>query len=284
MSGAIVHLGLDQGTSRTRCPRARSRSADRRAQARCRSPRRFRVRGLVEQDPGELTASALAAIEGALREAGARVSDVVALGIANQTETFVVCERESGGAIHPAIVWQDRRTADRCAALAAAGHGDLIRERTGLELDPTFPATKLGWLLDDVDGARARAQSGELVYHDVAGWLIRSLTGLEVCDAGNAGRTLLCGLGGSDWDEQLLGPVRRTAPDVSRRSSTPTGSGVRSRRARRSQGCPSRRRSAISRPRCSGSAAREAGECEGHARHRGVHPCPGRVARRKYHR
>jgi glycerol kinase len=115
-----------------------------------------------------------------------------------------VCERKSGRAIHPAIVWQDRRTADRCAALAAAGHGDLIRERTGLELDPTFPATKLGWLLDHVDGARARAQAGELVYHDVAGWLIHSLTGSELCDIGNAGRTLLCPLGGSDWDDELL--------------------------------------------------------------------------------
>ena len=97
--------------------------------------------GLVEQDPHELTASARAAIAGALSEAGARAADVVALGIANQTETFVVCERDSGRVIHPAIVWQDRRTTDRCATLAAAGLDSLIRERTGLELDPTFPAS-----------------------------------------------------------------------------------------------------------------------------------------------
>jgi glycerol kinase len=199
---AIV-LGLDQGTSSTRCL---ALDHDLRTVGLGAVPvaASFPGPGLVEQDPHELTASARAAIDGAMREAGARASDVIALGIANQTETFVVCERDSGRVIHPAIVWQDRRTIDPCAALAAAGHGDLIRERTGLELDPTFPATKLGWLLDHVEGARARAQAGELVYHDVAGWLIRSLTGHELCDIGNAGRTLLCSLGGSDWDDELL--------------------------------------------------------------------------------
>ena len=101
--------------------------------------------------------------------AGAGVTTVAGLGLANQTETFVVCERDSGRPIHPAIVWQDRRTTDRCDALTAAGYGALVHERTGLELDPTFPATKLGWLLDHIDGARARARAGELAYHDVAG-------------------------------------------------------------------------------------------------------------------
>jgi glycerol kinase len=202
VSGAIV-LGLDQGTSSTRCL---ALDHDLRLVGLGAVPvaASFPGPGLVEQDPDQLVASARAAIDGALHDAGASAADVVALGIANQTETFIVCERDSGRAIHPAIVWQDRRTSDRCAELAAAGHGDLIRERTGLELDPTFPATKLGWLLDHVEGARARAQSGELVYHDVAGWLIRSLTGNELCDIGNAGRTLLCPLGGSDWDERLL--------------------------------------------------------------------------------
>src|SRR5580704_15426966 len=131
---AIV-LGLDQGTSSTRCL---AFDHDLRILGHHAVPvaASFPGPGLVEQDPDELTASARAAIDGAIRDAGARAADVIALGIANQTETFVVCERESGGAIHPAIVWQDRRTADRCAALAAAGHGDLVRERTGLELDP----------------------------------------------------------------------------------------------------------------------------------------------------
>jgi glycerol kinase len=198
-----IVLGLDQGTSSTRCL---ALDHDLRIVGLGAAPvtASFPGPGLVEQDPDELAASARAAIDGALRGARARAADVVALGIANQTETFVVCERDSGRVIHPAIVWQDRRTTERCVALAEAGHAALIRERTGLELDPTFPATKLGWLLDHVEGARARAHSGELVYHDVAGWLIRSLTGNELIDIGNAGRTLLCPLGCSDWDEALL--------------------------------------------------------------------------------
>jgi glycerol kinase len=160
--------------------------------------------GLVEQDPAELLSSSSSAIDEALASAGARAADVVALGIANQTETFIVSERESGRPVYPAIVWQDRRTAERCAALAAAGHAASVRTRTGLKLDATFPATKVSWLLDHVDGARAAAEAGELVYHDVAGWLVAHLTGVHACEASNAGRTLLCSLGGAEWDEELL--------------------------------------------------------------------------------
>jgi glycerol kinase len=144
------------------------------------------------------------AIAGALEDAGAVPGDVVALGIANQTETFIVAERASGRPVHPAIVWQDRRTADRCAELTAAGHGPEVRARTGLELDAAFPATKLSWVLDHVAGARAAATRGELAYHDVGAWLVRHLAGVHVADAGNAGRTLLCPLGGTDWDDALL--------------------------------------------------------------------------------
>jgi glycerol kinase len=196
-------LGLDQGTSSTRCL-ALDRSLEVKGVSSVAVGASFPGPGLVEQDPGELSASATSAIGQALRDAGARASDVAAIGIANQTETFIVAERHSGRPIHPAIVWQDRRTTVRCDALRAAGHADTIRVRTGLELDAAFPATKLGWLLDHVDGARERAAAGELVYLDVSGWLIRNLAGVEVCEVGNAGRTLLCALGGSDWDEQLL--------------------------------------------------------------------------------
>lgn len=200
---SAVVLGLDQGTSSTRCL-----ALDDRLQivgsgsvpVNCTFP----GPGLVEQDPHELAASAHQAIAAALTDAGVTAGDVAALGIANQTETFVVCERATGRPIHPAIVWQDRRTADRCDALAAAGHEHLVRARTGLELDPTFSATKLAWVLDRVDGARAQADAGSLVFHDVAGWLIRSLAGIDVCDVGNAGRTLVCGLGAGDWDDELL--------------------------------------------------------------------------------
>jgi len=196
-------LGLDQGTSSTRCL-ALDRELAIRGVGSVAVGASFPGPGLVEQDPEELVASASEAIEAALRSAGVPARDVIALGIANQTETFVVAERESGRAIHPAIVWQDRRTAERCDALRDAGHADTVRARTGLELDPTFPASKLGWLLDHVDGARRAAAAGELVYLDVAGWLIRRSAGGELCEASNAGRTLLCALGATDWDEQLL--------------------------------------------------------------------------------
>lgn len=194
-------LGIDQGTSSTRCV---ALDGNRCVVGLASVPVScsFPGPGLVEQDPVELAVSARLAIAQALDATSA--SEVVALGIANQTETFVVCERDTGRAIHPAIVWQDRRTAARCAELAAAGHAEAVRARTGLELDPTFSATKLAWVLDHVAGARSRARAGELVFHDVAGWLIRSLTGAERCDVGNAGRTLLCGLGANDWDDELL--------------------------------------------------------------------------------
>ena len=199
---AIV-LGLDQGTSSTRCL-ALDHELVQRGAAATAVRASFPAPGLVEQDPDELTASACSAIAGALKAAGAGPADVVALGIANQTETFIVCERESGRPVYPAIVWQDRRTAERCAALAAAGRAASVRRRTGLELDPTFPATKLAWVLDHIDGARDAARSGALRYHDVAAWLLRHLCGIDACEASNAGRTLLCPLGGSDWDDELL--------------------------------------------------------------------------------
>ena len=200
---SAVILGLDQGTSSTRCLALDERKeivGTGSVPVGCSFP----APGLVEQDPGELAASAERAIAEALEDAGVTAGDVTAVGIANQTETFVVCERAAGRPIHPAIVWQDRRTADRCQALKVAGHEPLVRTRTGLELDPTFSATKLAAVLDHVVGARERARSGELVFHDVAGWLIRSLAGIDVCDVGNAGRTLLSGLGAGDWDDELL--------------------------------------------------------------------------------
>ena len=195
-------LGLDQGTSSTRCVvldrdlREHGRAA---VPVACTFPRP----GWVEQDPEALLASAREAITRALATAGPARSPLP-LGIANQTETFVVWERETGRAIYPAIVWQDRRTEAECAALRAAGHASLVRARTGLELDATFPATKLAWVLDHVAGARTAAEAGELAYGDVACWLTFRLTGAHVTDAGNAGRTLLCPLGGADWDPELL--------------------------------------------------------------------------------
>ena len=164
---------------------------------RCAVESSFPAPGLVEQDPEAIAASAERAIAGALAAAGAAPGDVAALGIANQTETFVVWDRATGAPVHPAIVWQDRRTDDACAALRE--HEAFVRERTGLELDATFPATKLRWVLDQ---RRSRAEG--LAYGDVASWLLHRLGGVHVCDAGNAARSLLCPLGGADWDDELL--------------------------------------------------------------------------------
>jgi glycerol kinase len=180
--------GLDQGTSSTRCV-VLDDALDEVGSAAVPVACSFPGPGFVEQDPEALVASAVAAIEGA----GAR--EVAALGIANQTETFVVWDRSTGRAVHPAVVWQDRRTDDACAALHE--HAALVRDRTGLELDATFPATKLRWVLDHADG-------DDLAYGDVASWLLHRLAGVHVTDAGNAGRSLLCPLGGDDWDDELL--------------------------------------------------------------------------------
>jgi glycerol kinase len=185
----VIVLGLDQGTSSTRCV-ALDRELREVGAASVPVACSFPAPGLVEQDPEQLAESARAAIAGAL---GGR-DDVAALGIANQTETFVVWDRESGRAVHPAIVWQDRRTDAECAALR--DHAAFVRERTGLELDATFPATKLRRVLDRTEG--------ELAYGDVGSWLLHRLGGVHVTDAGNAARSLLCPLGGTDWDDELL--------------------------------------------------------------------------------
>jgi len=185
----VIVLGLDQGTSSTRCV-ALDRSLREVGAASVPVACSYPGPGLVEQDPEALAESARAAIAGAL----AGREDVVALGIANQTETFVVWDRVSGRAVHPAIVWQDRRTDAACAALGERAR--CVRERTGLELDATFPATKLAWVLDRADG--------DLAYGDVGSWLLHRLAGVHVTDAGNAARSLLCPLGGTDWDDELL--------------------------------------------------------------------------------
>lgn len=181
--------GLDQGTSSTRCV-VLDDGLREVAAASVAVECSFPAAGLVEQDPEAIVASAREAIAAA----GVRPGDVAALGIANQTETFVVWDRGTGKAVHPAIVWQDRRTAGACEALRE--HEAWVRERTGLELDATFPATKLRWVLDHAEG--------DLAYGDVASWLLHRLAGVHVTDAGNAGRSLLCALGGDDWDDELL--------------------------------------------------------------------------------
>ena len=163
--------------------------------------------GWVEHDPTEILTSQLSCAVEVLGKVGARPRDVAGIGITNQRETVIVWERATGKAIHPAIVWQDRRTAARCAALQESGVGETVSAKTGLVLDPYFSATKVEWILDNVAGARARAERGELAFGTVDSWLIWHLTSGQrhVTDVTNASRTLLFNIVKGAWDPELLG-------------------------------------------------------------------------------
>jgi len=162
--------------------------------------------GWVEHDPTEILTSQLSCAVEALGKVGARPRDLAAIGITNQRETVIVWDRATGKPIHPAIVWQDRRTASRCAALEESGAGEDVSNRTGLVLDPYFSATKVAWILDHVPGARARADRGELAFGTVDSWLIWHLTSgsRHVTDVTNASRTLLFNIVKGEWDPELL--------------------------------------------------------------------------------
>ena len=162
--------------------------------------------GWVEHDPVEIFTSQLGCAVEALGKAGARPRDVAAIGITNQRETVIIWDRATGKPIHPAIVWQDRRTAQQCAALEQSGVGEVVSNRTGLVLDPYFSATKVAWILDHVPGARARADKGELAFGTVDTWLIWNLTSGDrhVTDVTNASRTLLFNIVKGEWDAELL--------------------------------------------------------------------------------
>jgi glycerol kinase len=161
--------------------------------------------GWVEHDPEEIWLSVREAVTGALEDGGLRPSDVAGFGITNQRETVVLWDRESGEPLHRAIVWQCRRTASQCQALEAAGHADLIRERSGLVIDPYFSGTKMSWLLDNVPGARLRAEAGELAVGTIDSWLIWKLTGevVHATEPTNASRTQLFHIEELRWDPDL---------------------------------------------------------------------------------
>lgn len=163
--------------------------------------------GWVEHDPEEIWESVVSTIKTALTEAKVGAEQIAAIGITNQRETVVIWDRATGRPIHNAIVWQDRRTSATCAELRHAGHEALFTERTGLLLDPYFSGTKVKWLLDNVAGARARAEAGELAFGTIDTFLIWRLTGGKVhaTDATNAARTLMFDIARNRWDEDLLG-------------------------------------------------------------------------------
>src|SRR5580698_3930169 len=175
--------------------------------------------GWVEHDPMEILTSQMSCAVEALGTIGARPRDVAAIGITNQRETAIVWERETGKPIHPAIVWQDRRTAPFCKELEERGLGETVSAKTGLVLDPYFSATKVKWILDNVEGARARAERGELAFGTVDSWLIWHLTSGQrhVTDMTNASRTLLFNIVKGEWDAELLeifGVPRSMLPEV----------------------------------------------------------------------
>src|SRR5882724_12495741 len=198
-------LALDQGTTSSRAI-----LFDRDGKAAAAAQQEFRQifprPGWVEHDATEIWSSQLACAHQVLKQAGCAPSDLAAVGIANQRETTVIWERANGKPIANAIVWQDRRTAEFCARLRASGVEERVTEKTGLLLDPYFSGTKIAWLLDNVPGARARAERGELAFGTVDAWLIWQLTAgrVHVTDVSNASRTLLFNLHTLEWDDELL--------------------------------------------------------------------------------
>jgi glycerol kinase len=198
-------LALDQGTTSSRAI-----LFDRAGQVAAVAQQEFRQifpkAGWVEHDAGEIWQSQRAMALEVLARHQISASDVEAIGITNQRETTVLWDRKTGAPVANAIVWQDRRTAQRCDELRALGHLKTIQKKTGLVLDAYFSGTKLQWLLDNVPGARARANRGELAFGTVDSWLIWNLTGgkRHVTDASNASRTLLFNINTLQWDPQLL--------------------------------------------------------------------------------
>jgi glycerol kinase len=202
-------IAIDQGTTSTRAivfdqALAPVASAQRELRQIYPSP------GWVEHDPEEIWSSVVETVRASMAKAGVAAKDVAGIGITNQRETTIVWERASGKPVHNAIVWQDRRTAEACAKLRAEGAEPSIAEKTGLLLDPYFSATKIEWLLDHVDGARAAAERGRLAFGTVDSFSLWRLTGGKVhaTDATNAARTLLFDIGRAQWDDALARTFR----------------------------------------------------------------------------
>jgi glycerol kinase len=196
-------LALDQGTTSSRAILF-DRDGHIRGQAQSEFPQYFPRPGWVEHDAMEIWDSQLAVARQVMSECEVGASDIAAIGIANQRETTVIWDRKSGQPIAPAIVWQDRRTADICTRLDQDGKAALFRQKTGLVLDAYFSGTKIQWLLDHIPGARAGADRGELMFGSIDSWLLYKLCGEHVTDTSNASRTLLFNIHSLEWDDELL--------------------------------------------------------------------------------
>ncbi|WP_137898139.1 glycerol kinase GlpK [Sphingomonas sp. 2SG] len=202
-------LVIDQGTTSTRAI-VFDGAARRVAIAQAEFAQHYPAPGWVEHDPEDIWRDALATARTALANSGLAAADLAAIGITNQRETAVIWDRATGEPIHRAIVWQDRRGAARCQELKADGAEDLVRTRTGLLIDPYFSATKIAWLLDNVAGARGRAERGELAFGTIDSFLLWRLTGgaVHATDITNASRTMLYDILRQDWDAELCRLLR----------------------------------------------------------------------------
>lgn len=211
-------LAIDQGTTSTRAILFDDAFGIR-ASAQEEFEQHFPASGWVEHDPSDLWATTAATCRSAIEKAGCTPGDIAAIGITNQRETTVVWDRATGKAIHNAIVWQDRRTAPLCHRLKEEGFEPTVKDRSGLLLDPYFSATKIAWILDNVDGARARAEAGELAFGTVDSWLVWNLTGgrVHATDATNAARTMLYDIRKGRWSATIcdrLGIPMSMLPEV----------------------------------------------------------------------
>lgn len=197
-------IAIDQGTTSTRAI-VFDAALKPRAMAQRELPQIFPAPGWVEHDPEEIWTATVAVVREAIARSGLAAKDIAGIGITNQRETTVVWDRVSGKPIHNAIVWQDRRTAAFCDGLRASGHEAEIAAKTGLIVDPYFSASKIAWLLEHVDGARSKADSGALAFGTIDCFLLWRLTGGKVhaTDASNAARTSLLDIGSGQWDEGL---------------------------------------------------------------------------------
>lgn len=199
-------LALDQGTTSSRAILF-DRAGQVVAIAQKEFPQIFPKPGWVEHDAMQIWATQLDVARDVMRIAQIGPNDIAAIGITNQRETAVLWDRKTGRPIHHAIVWQDRRTAAFCDELKQSGHEELVQQKTGLVIDAYFSGSKVRWLLDNVDGARAKADRGELAFGTIDAWLLWNLTGgeLHITDPSNASRTMLYNIHEQRWDDELLG-------------------------------------------------------------------------------
>ncbi|HEX6592549.1 MAG TPA: glycerol kinase GlpK, partial [Moraxellaceae bacterium] len=202
-------LAIDQGTTSTRAI-VFDATGKPLASHQLEFRQHFPADGWVEHDALEIWWTVESVCREAMRKAGLNARDIAGIGITNQRETTVLWDRATGTPLHNAIVWQDRRTASVCEQLKGGGHEAQVQEKTGLLLDPYFSATKLAWLLDHVDGARARAEKGELAFGTIDTWILWKLTGgrSHATDASNASRTLIFNIEKQAWDDELLALFR----------------------------------------------------------------------------